>query len=298
MGIGRLCNLFGKSRQAYYDRNYFNEEKRKDEIVALELVVGIRRELPGLGGHKLHWLMRQPLKTHGIKLGRDKLFKLLRQHNLLIKKRKIVPKTTDSMHWLKKYPNLFKEFVISQSEEVWVSDITYICVGNDFNYLFLITDAHSHKIVGYCLHSLLTKEGALLALDMALKTRTKFLAGMIHHSDRGIQYCSFDYVRNLKDNGIEISMTENGDPYENAMAERINGILKNEFGLHKLFKTHYEATLAIQSSINAYNQYRPHMSCNNMTPDQAHETELELIKLWKPRKPRTRSPTEIKELKE
>jgi transposase InsO family protein len=190
---------------------------------------------------------------------------------------------------------LFKEIVPSQSEEVWVSDITYICVGNDFNYLYLITDAYSHKIVGYCLHSLLTNDGALLALDMALKSRTKFLPALIHHSDRGVQYCSFDYVRNLKDNGIEISMTENGDPYENAMAERINGILKNEFGLHKLFKTHYEATLAVQNSITAYNQYRPHMSCNYMTPEQAHETELELVKLWKPRKPRviTSNKTEL-----
>lgn len=112
------------------------------------------------------------------------------------------------------------------------------------------------------------------------------MPALIHHSDRGVQYCSFDYVRNLKENGIEISMTENGDPYENAMAERINGILKNEFGLHKLFKTHYEATLAVHNTIHAYNQYRPHMSCNYMTPEQAHETELELVKLWKPRKHR------------
>lgn len=295
MGIGRLCKLFGKSRQAYYKRNYFNEEKLQDEMLALELVAGIRRELPGIGVHKLYWLMRQPLKTNGVKLGRDKLNELLRRQGLLIRKRKRIPKTTYSLHWLKKYPNLLKELVVSQSEEAWVSDITYISVGSDFNYLYLITDAYSHKIVGYCLHSLLTNEGALLALDMALKSRTKFLPAMIHHSDRGIQYCSFDYVRNLKDNNIEISMTENGDPYENAMAERINGILKNEFNLNRLFKNKHEATLAVQNSINAYNQYRPHMSCNYMTPGQAHETELELIKLWKPRKPRIEAKTDIKE---
>jgi transposase InsO family protein len=295
MGIGRLCMLFGKTRQAYYKRNDFIEEKQQDEMVALELVAGIRRELPGLGVHKLYWLMRQPLKTNGIKIGRDKLNDLLRRHGLLIRKRRTTPKTTYSAHWLKKYPNLFKELVVSQSEEVWVSDITYICVGNDFNYLYLITDAYSHKIVGYCLHSLLTNDGALVALDMALKGRTKFLPSMIHHSDRGVQYCSFDYVRNLKENKIGISMTEKGDPYENAMAERINGILKTEFKLHKLFKTHHEALMVVEQSISAYNQSRPHMSCNYMTPNQAHETELELIKLWKPRKPRTRAPTELKE---
>jgi putative transposase len=284
MGIGRLCKLFGKSRQAYYKRNDFNEERQYAEMIALELVAGIRRELPGTGIHKLHWLMRQPLKSHGIKMGRDKLNALLRRHELLIKRRKVFPKTTNSMHWLKKYPNLLKELVVSRSEEVWVSDITYICVGSDFNYLFLITDSYSHKIVGHCLHSLLTNDGALVALDMALKSRTKLLPGMIHHSDRGVQYCSFDYVRSLAEHQIGVSMTENGDPYENAMAERINGILKHEFGLNKLFKNHYEASSAVERSIYAYNERRPHMSCNYLTPCQAHETELELVKKWKPKK--------------
>jgi transposase InsO family protein len=284
MGVGRLCKLFGKSRQAYYKRNEFITETQKDEMIALELVVGIRRELPGIGVHKLHWLMREPLKTHDVKMGRDKLNTLLRKHGLLIRKRKYAPKTTNSRHWLKKYSNLFKEVVPSQSEEIWVSDITYLCVGNNFNYLYLITDAYSHKIVGYCLHPLLTNDGALIALDMALKTRIKFLPGMIHHSDRGIQYCSFDYVRNLKENGIEISMTENGDPYENAMAERINGILKHEFKLNKQFKNNYDATIAVNGAIYSYNESRPHMSCNYMTPSQAHTTEQGLIKLWKPKK--------------
>ncbi len=284
MGVGRLCKLFGKSRQAYYQKNDFIKETRRDEMIVLELVAGIRRELPGIGVQKLHWLLRNPLKTNDVKMGRDKLNVLLRKYGLLIRMRKTAPKTTNSMHWLKKYPNLFKEVVPSQSEEVWVSDITYICVGNDFNYLYLITDAYSHKIVGHCLHPLLTNDGALVALDIALKSRTKFLPGMIHHSDRGIQYCSFDYVRNLKENSIEISMTENGDPYENAIAERVNGILKVEFGLNRQFKNHYEATLKINSSIHAYNESRPHMSCNYLTPSQAHISELELVKLWKKRK--------------
>jgi len=285
MGIGRLCKLFGKSRQAYYKRNNYNQQKYSEEVLILELVAGIRRELPGIGVHKLYWLMRQPLRTNGIKLGRDKLNELLRRHGLLIRKPKRTPKTTNSKHWLKKYPNLLKGQVVSQSEEVWVSDITFIGVGSDFNYLYLITDVYSHKIVGHNLHSRLTNEGALLALDMALKSRSKFLSNMIHHSDRGVQYCSFDYVRNLKENNIKISMTENGDPYENAMAERVNGILKNEFKLNRLFKNQYEARLAVENSIRSYNQYRPHMSCSYLTPVQAHETDLELIKLWKPKKP-------------
>jgi len=283
MGVGRLCKLFGKSRQAYYKRNYFMEEQRQAEGIALELVAGIRRELPGIGIHKLHWLMREPLKSHGVKMGRDKLNTLLREHGMLIRNRKKAPRTTNSSHWLKKYPNLIKEVEIIRSEQLWVSDITYLCVGRDFNYLSLITDAYSHKIVGYYLHTLLTNDGSLKALDMALQGRLGNQQ-LIHHSDRGVQYCSFDYIRSLKEYEIGISMTENGDPYENAIAERVNGILKTEFGLNALFKTHYDALLAVNKAVSAYNILRPHMSCNYMTPDQAHVTELKLIKRWKPRK--------------
>lgn len=286
MGIGRLCMLFGKTRQAYYERKEFFSAKLHDEMVALELVAGVRRELPGIGVQKLHWLMRQPLKTNGVKLGRDKLNELLRRHGLLIRKRKRFPQTTNSRHWYKKYPDLIKELVISKVEEVWVSDITYLCVGNDFNYLFLITDAYSHKILGYCLHHLLANDGALIALEMALKARTHNTTELIHHSDRGVQYCSFDYVRTLVENKIAISMTENGEAYENAIAERANGILKIEFGLNKLFKTSSDARAAVHAAIAAYNLKRPHMSCGYLTPAEAHETTLELVKLWKPRKRR------------
>ena len=295
MGVGRLCMLFGKSRQAYYQRNNLMEEKRQAEGIALELVAGIRRELPGSGVQKLHWLMREPLKTHGIKMGRDRLNVLLRQHGLLIKNRKRIAKTTNSSHWFKKYPNLIREFEVVRSEQLWVSDITYLCVGRDFNYLSLITDAYSHKIVGYYLHTLLTNDGSLKALDMALQSRTKIDQELIHHSDRGVQYCSFDYVRSLRENGIGISMTENGDPYENAIAERINGILKTEFGLSDLFKTHYDALAAVNKAINAYNTLRPHMSCDYMTPNQAHITELKLIKRWKPRKKKVPPETVVNE---
>jgi transposase InsO family protein len=292
MGIGRLCMLFGKSRQAYYQKENFIKEKQQDEMIVLELVAGIRRELPGLGVHKIHWMLRQPLRSNGIKMGRDKLNELLRRNCLLIRKRKRrLPKTTDSYHRFKKYPNLIKELVITRVEEVWVSDITYICVGNDFNYLFLITDAHSHMIIGYCLHSLLASDGALTALEMALASRTNEISGLIHHSDRGVQYCSFDYVRTLREQTIGISMTESGDPYENAIAERVNGILKTEFHLDKLFKSRSDALWAVEKAISAYNQLRPHMSCDYLTPAQAHVTTQELVRRWKPRKLRQEKET-------
>lgn len=213
-------------------------------------------------------------------MGRDKLWKLLREHNLLIRKRKSYPKTTNSKHWMKKYPNLIKELSIGCAEQVWVSDITYISIGNDFYYLSLITDAYSRKIMGYHLHPFLNTEGCLKALDMALSERTK-MDGLIHHSDRGTQYCSFDYIMKLKENNIEISMTENGDPYENAIAERINGILKTEFRLNRIFKTYMEALLAVKTSTYNYNTLRPHMSCNLLTPQEAHFTDGPLVRHWK-----------------
>jgi putative transposase len=286
MGVGRLCMLFGKSRQAYYERKEFFSYREQEILIVLELVEGVRRELPGLGIHKLYWMLRNPLRSHGIKMGRDRLNALLRNHNLLIRKRKRVPKTTDSRHWLKKYPNLIKDLEINQIEQVWVSDITYICVGYDFNYLFLITDAYSKKIVGYHLHTLLANDGALLALEVALKNRTRKDNNIIHHSDRGVQYCSFDYVRTLLENNISISLTQNGNPYENAIAERVNGILKTEFKLNRLFRIRSEAVMAVEKSIAAYNLKRPHMSCDYLTPEEAHQGQLKLVKRWKPKKPK------------
>ena len=246
----------------------------------LDFIAIIRREIPGLGTHKLHRLLRIPLQNSGIKMGRDMLHELLRDNQLLITKKRKLPKTTNSRHWMKKYPNLIKELKIDTAEQVWVCDLTYICVGFDFNYLSLITDAYSKKIVGYHLHPYLTTEGCLEALDMALLTWSGNTE-LIHHSDRGSQYCSYDYVLKLREAGITISMTENGDPYENAIAERINGILKADFKLNRIFKNQMEAKLAVQNSIANYNTLRPHMSCNYLTPEQAHQSLTPLIKKWK-----------------
>jgi transposase InsO family protein len=250
-------------------------------MLVLDLVTAIRREIPGLGTKKLYLLLQEPLQKSGIHMGRDRLHELLRVHNLLIKHRRSVPKTTHSNHLLRKYPNLIKGLIISETEQVWVCDMTYIYVGYDFNYLSLITDAYSKKIVGYCLHQFLSTEGCLKALEMALANRSKKASKLIHHSDRGVQYCSFEYVKNLKVASITISMTDSGEAYENQIAERVNGILKYEFKLNQVFKSHMEARLAVERSITNYNTLRPHMSCNNLTPSLAHQVEEPLIKQWK-----------------
>ncbi len=188
--------------------------------------------------------------------------------------------TTNSKHWMKKYPNLIRNMEVEQAEQLWVSDITYICIGEDFNYLSLITDAYSRKIIGYHLHVRLDNEGCLNALHMALAQRTK--SGLlIHHSDRGTQYCSKEYVEVLQKAGIAISMTEKGDPYENAIAERVNGILKTEFALGSVFASRDEAQQAVTKSIVLYNEVRPHLSCNYLTPEQAHLQKGKLEKKWK-----------------
>jgi putative transposase len=236
--------------------------------------------MPRLGTHKLYYLLQEPLVSHGIKMGRDKLHKLLQGQGLVLKKHKKYVKTTDSRFWVWKYPNLLENLVITEAEQAWVSDITYVRVGRDFNYLSLITDAYSKRIVGYCLSKCLSAIGCMEALDMALSTRTKLIA-CIHHSDRGSQYRSDPYVTKLTNAGIAVSMTQDGDPYENAVAERVNGILKSEFGLDRTFRDHSHATRIVCQSIDKYNSKRPHASCDYLTPLQAHEQQGELKKRWK-----------------
>jgi transposase InsO family protein len=184
---------------------------------------------------------------------------------------------------MKKYPNLIKGVEVSEAEQIWVADITYIVVGGDFNFLNLITDNYSKRIMGYCLHPTLEAKGTVAALKMALNNRQKPANKLIHHSDRGTQYCCQDYVTLLQASGIGISMTEKGDPYENPVAERVNGILKGDFELDKRFLVRNEALTAIDRSIRAYNELRPHLSCNMFTPNQAHEMVGPLKKKWKPK---------------
>lgn len=253
-------------------------------MIVLTLVRELRAEMPLLGSRKLLHLLQPEFTRHGIKMGRDQLFELLGFHGLLIRRRRRrVAKTTDSQHWLKKYPNLIIDIVLSGPEQLWVSDITYIRTLDGFSYLSLITDAYSRKIVGYALCPTLEAIGSMEALAMAIKQRSYKNSGskLIHHSDRGIQYCCFDYVETLMKEGIAISMTQSGSPYENAMAERVNGIIKNDFSPKIIYQNHQQAQRAIQKIIQVYNEKRPHLSLNYMTPSLAHTYEGAMKKCWK-----------------
>jgi putative transposase len=245
-----------------------------------DLVMRIRCQMPRIGTRKLYYLIKAELKSLNIKIGRDVLFNFLRSEHLLIKPKRSYVKTTNSKHWMKKYPNLVKGIELTKPEQLWVSDITYIKTDRGHEYLSLITDAYSKKIMGYELLDNLSAVGPLNALDMALKNR-KYSHDLIHHSDRGLQYCSADYIEKLKSSGINISMTENGDPYENAVAERINGILKYEFLIIDGFTNHLQALNVIKESIGIYNEQRPHLSCDMLTPNQAHMQRKIQLKKWK-----------------
>lgn len=280
VGIAVLCRLFGKTRHAYYDSLWRKESSLVKEDVILQEVINIRKDLPRLGTRKLHFVIQNKLISHQISFGRDYLFDLLSEHKLLIRQRKRKAITTDSRHWMRKYSNLVKGLEITRPEQVWVSDITYIRLTNQWGYLSLITDAYSRKIMGYCFRQDLAAEGCIEALKMALNNRI-YNQSIIHHSDRGSQYCSHNYVDLLLKNNIAISMTENGDPYENALAERMNGIIKTEFNLYSSLLGFEQTKNKISKSIKSYNELRPHASCDYLTPNQAHLQSDKLNKRWK-----------------
>jgi len=204
----------------------------------------------------------------------------LRQEGLLIVKHKKYTVKTNSKHWMRKYPNRVRGVTLIRPEQVWVADITYLNTGNSNGYLHLITDAYSKQIMGYELCNNLEATSTIKALQMALKKRKYEDKPLIHYSDRGLQYCSSIYVNLLKSKGIEISMTENGDPYENAIAERVNGILKDEFGLCERFDCVDQAKILTSQSIYNYNMLRPHLSCNMLTPDKMHQQDKIKLKVW------------------
>lgn len=279
-GVRYFCALFGKSRQAYYEQiNNHDNQSFRDALV-LKLVAEVRKDLPRCGTDKLHFMLEEAFKAHGIKMGRDALYELLGRHGKLIRYRRRKPYTTDSNHPYRKYPNLIRDLQLTGPGQLWVSDITYIRLMIGFAYLSIITDAYSHKIVGYKLHPSLHSQGPIDALLMAQKD-LKRKYGLIHHSDRGIQYCCNDYVTMIEHLDIRLSMTEKGDPYENAIAERVNGILKIEFLLEQTFPGFDGAAQAVEVAVKNYNQLRPHLSCDRMTPVMAHEHNGLLKKHWK-----------------
>jgi len=227
--------------------------------------------MPRIGGKKLYWMVKQDISQMGIRLGRDKFFDLLRANGLLVERKQRYARTTDSYHRFHVHKNLLKERVIRRPNQAVVSDITYLRVrGRKFVYLFLNTDAYSRKIVGWDLSESLAIEGAIKALKMTLK-QCPDPNGLIHHSDRGIQYCSKEYVKILKKKKALISMTEQNHCYENSMAERVNGILKDEFMLDVEFSSHDQALKAVKQAISIYNSHRPHMALNLSTPQQIHQ---------------------------
>lgn len=280
---GELCGLFGYSRQAWYDNQKRHACTDMQEVLILKLTKELRKEHKQMGVEKLYHLISPTLREHGIKYGRDKFYHLLRAHGLLVKRRKYRPATTNSNHLYRKYPNIARDLELVRAGLLWASDITYLRTGHGFVYLSLVTDAYSKKIVGWCLWPSLASAGALKALRMAVETEGA-KEGLIHHSDRGIQYCCTDYVAFLQGQKIGISMTENGDPYENAVAERVNGILKGEYGLADTFSNYLEANEAVKSAIDKYNNHRPHASCDFMVPSEAHAQTGPLKKRWYPKK--------------
>jgi len=278
---GYLCGLFGKTRHAHYDHLWRSKNDSLKEEIILQLVYEIRKSLPRLGTRKMLFLLGPQLASHVIEVGRDYLFDLFDAHKLLIRQRRRKVFTTDSRHWMHKYANLVKEMEVMHPEQLWVSDITYIRVQNQWGYLSLITDAFSRKIMGYCFRTDMLALGPVAALQMALDTRIYGGRTLVHHSDRGAQYCSKNYVDLLTSEDISISMTERGDPYENALAERMNGIIKGEFNLYSSSVNFEQTCHKIDSSIKAYNLLRPHGSCDYLTPCQAHEQGDVLKKRWK-----------------
>lgn len=281
MSISMLCRLFGKTRHAFYDKGWRKEEMNYEHCIVLELVSIARAKLEQVGTTKLYEMIKGPITDQGIKMGRNALNDLLADHGLLIKRKRRRVRTTQSWNMARKYPNLIRDLKITGPEQVWVSDITYISIVEGFIYLSLITDAYSRKIVGYCLSQRLDHHGCLASLNMALATRTKRGQRLIHHSDRGLQYYSHAYTGLLKSDDIEISMTEKSDPYENAIAERVNGILKTEFSMDMVFEDFNQASRHLNESICTYNEYRPHASCDFHTPEVAHSLSGELRKRWK-----------------
>lgn len=238
-----------------------------------------------MGGRKLHEQLQPFMLAHCIKMGRDALFDLLAANQLLITRRKRRIQTTFSSHWLRKYPNLIKEFTPSAINQLWVSDITYWKINTgEHLYISLITDAYSRKIIGYNVADTMEAIQSVAALQMALATLWGVAKPkqLIHHSDRGIQYCSSKYVKLLQDNDVRVSMTENGDPLENAIAERVNGIIKEEYLNFYETMSLEEAKKQLVKTIALYNNDRPHMSISNKTPNQVHQgNNINPERLWK-----------------
>ena len=277
MQLEILCGLFGNSRQAWYKKQKTIFRRAVEEQLIIDMVCDVRKEMPRIGGRKLAKI----LADNKMIIGRDALFNILARNGLLVRRRRNRIKTTQSYHWLRKYRNLIKGLKLTGPHQLWVSDITYIKTVEEVLYLFLITDAYSKKIIGYRLADTLEARHAIAALKMALKQKPKGIQYLIHHSDRGVQYCCNDYVKLLRKAEIQISMTEDGDPLDNPIAERVNGILKDEWLYEVDNLDSMTARSYIPQIINIYNNKRPHLSIDMLTPHKAHQMQGEIKRRWK-----------------
>jgi putative transposase len=272
-GLRELCRLLGYSSQAYYQYNRSTEKRTFKQEELIQQVQAHRRLQPRLGTRKLLELIQPGM-------GRDSFFELLRANGLLVRRKRYRVRTTFCCHRFRKYMDLIRDLVPERANQLWVSDITYIRVGQDFAYLSLVTDAYSRKIIGFCLSHDLSTDSCLSALRMALVGRLTTDQSLIHHSDRGTQYCSRAYTDLLKKKDIAISMTQSGNPRDNAIAERVNGILKQE-----LLKERYDhiniAYKSIKQAIDIYNKLRPHSSLDMLTPESAHGKTGQLKRRWR-----------------
>lgn len=266
----------GISRQAYYKKAAHERQRSDICTTVLELVRDKRRQQPRIGTRKLHHMLRQQLDDAGVKIGRDTLFGILRDADMLVKTRRAFHRTTNSNHHYRCHPNLLKQgpsrVVPTGSEQLWVADITYLPLPQQTVYISLVTDAYSRKIVGWNVHEGLHAHHVAQALKMALRERHTRQA-LVHHSDRGAQYCCAEYQRIHARHGITCSMTDGGDCYQNALAERINGILKMEFLLNQPANL-AQAAKMVSESVRIYNEIRPHDSLDKETPEAVHRSSI------------------------
>ncbi|TAF98645.1 MAG: IS3 family transposase [Cytophagia bacterium] len=274
-----ICRLLGYSSQAYHKKQKQRMMLQYNEQLILQQIDAIRKYQPRCGGRKLFIMLQSFFLQHKITMGRDIFFDLLRHNKLLVRKTKRSIHTTNSKHHFRRYPNMVKDFTPLKAHELWVADITYIPLKNRFAYLFLITDAYSRKIVGFHVSDDMKVSSATMALRKALAQKPPETI-VIHHSDRGIQYCSTAYVQLLQQHHAHISMTQNGDPYENAIAERVNGILKTEL-ISRYYDTIDTASIHIARCITIYNYKRRHSSLNWQIPHEVHQQQGPQIRRWK-----------------
>jgi transposase InsO family protein len=282
ISLVRFCRLLGITRQALYQHSWRREELNIEAELIIQQVIEIRKRHPVIGTRKLYLMLQPFLLEHQIKIGRDKLFDLLAAYKLLVRRRQRRISTTQSYHRFHKYSNLIREMKVTHINQLWVSDITYYKLAGKFVYLSFVTDAYSRKVIGHhvaetleTIHSLKALQMAIDGLDPSIQTN------LVHHSDRGIQYCSNGYVSLLEKNHIQISMTENGDPLENPIAERINGIIKDEYLKRYHYNTMKELQEKLSQIVPLYNNERPHSSCSMITPAKVYEQNTPIQRKWK-----------------